>query len=62
MGHRREAAIGIETDLAVVGVGSEAVEGLIRVVKENLDHLDEIRVGLLEGPKEPEDPFPAAAS
>ncbi len=28
----------------------------------NLDHLDEIRVGLLEGPKAPEDLFPAAAS
>ncbi len=43
-------------------MGSEAVEGLIRVVRENLDHLDEIRVGLLEGPEEPEDLFPAAAS
>jgi hypothetical protein len=58
----RLQAIGVEADLAVVGVGSEAVEGLIRVVKENLDHLDEIRVGLLEGPKAPEDLFPAAAS
>ncbi len=43
-------------------MGSEAVEGLIRVVRENLGHLDEIRVGLLEGPKAPEVLFPAAAS
>ncbi len=43
-------------------MGSEAVEGLIRVVKENLDHLDEIRVGLLEGSRAPEDLFPAASS
>ncbi len=54
--------IGVEADFAGVGVGSEAVEGLIRVVKETLDHLDEIRVGLLEGPKAPEDLFPASAS
>ncbi len=43
-------------------MGSEAVEGLIRVVKENLDHLDEIRVCLLEGQKAPENLFSAAAS
>ncbi len=58
----RLQAIGVEADFAVVGVRSEAVEGLIRVVKENLGHLDEIRVGLLEGQKAPEDLFSASAS
>ena len=50
-------ALGIEADFSECGLDREAVPGLLSLVKENLDHLDGIRVELLEnmrGPRQEE--------
>lgn len=47
-------ALGIEADFSECGLDREAVPGLLSLVKENLDQLDGIRVGLLENMRGPD--------